>query len=120
MRSLLFQRRTVEIFRLEGPRPGAEKLRFDVGPGELLKGQAIVLEKAGHGYGDRRHDTGPAGSFLAGNGFQEEVHTYSHSHGQDCADKLPGGQAEENAFLVLAHFFRNFDFHACFLLLDMI
>lgn len=96
---------------MESPWPGAEKLRFDIGPSELFKGQAVVLEKARDGHWRRSHDAGPAGGFLVGNGFQEKVHAHSHPNSQDRTEELPGGQAEEDGFLVLAHFLGDLNFH---------
>lgn len=111
MHSLPCQRLAVDIFRLEGARPGAEDLRFEPGPGELLKGQAVVLEKAGDGHGSRRHDAGPACRLRADNVFDKEVHAHGHRHGQHRANELPGGQAEEYGLLVRPHFLGDFDFH---------
>lgn len=73
-------------------------------------GQAIVAEEPGHGHGRDSQDAHPARGLLAQHGTQQQVNAHGQSHREQGAEELPGGQAEENAFLVLAYFFGNFDF----------
>lgn len=70
-------------------------MRLDEGPGELLKGQAVVLEKARHGDGYGGDNTDPACRLLADHIFQQEIHADSRSNGQNGAEELPGGKAKE-------------------------
>ena len=88
--------------------PGVQELRFDDRPKELLKGHAVIREKARHGSGRGQHDTQPACGFLSYNIAQEQVHPSGDADGEDRAEELTGRQAEEYALLVLPDFFRDF------------
>ena len=57
--------RAVDIFRPEYPGGGVQDLGLEDGPKELPKGQAVVLEEAGHSKGGRGQDADPTGGFLA-------------------------------------------------------
>ena len=85
-------------------------LRFEEGPGKLLQGQAVVAEEARHGHRRGGQDAQPAGVFLANGRAQQQIDGNGDPHGNHGTEELPGGQAEKNAFLVLAYLFRNFDF----------
>lgn len=76
----------------------------------MLQGQAVVAEEPGHGHGRGGQDAEPACGFLADGGAEAEIDGDGDPHGDYSAEKLPGGEAEENAFLVLADFFGNFEF----------
>ncbi len=107
---LSVQHIVVEILGHKAPLPGTQDFGLDEGPQELFQGQAVVTEKASHGHGRGGQDAHPARRFLSGHAAQQQVDGYSDPHSEQGAEKLPGGQAEENAFLVLAYFFGNFDF----------
>ncbi len=68
------------------------------------------MEEARHGHRRGGQDAHPVRGFLPGHGAQQQVDGHGDPHGGQGAKELPGGQAEENAFLVLADFFGNFDF----------
>ena len=68
------------------------------------------MEEPGHGHGRGGQDAHPARGLLAQRGAQQQVGGHGDSDGKQGAEELPGGQAEENAFLMLAYFFGNFDF----------
>ena len=107
---LSVQHIVVEILGHKAPLPGAQDFRLDKSPNELLQGQAVIAEKARHGHGRGGQDAHPARGFLAQRGAQQQVGGHGDPHGEQGAEELPGGQTEENAFLVLAYFFGNFDF----------
>ena len=88
---------------------GVQELRFDDRPKELLKGHAVVREKARHSSGRGQHDAQPACSFLSYNIPQEQIHPRGDTNGKDRAEELTGRQAEEDALLVLPDFFRDFN-----------
>lgn len=96
---------------------GAKELRLDIGDGELFKRHAVVVKKAGDGHGRGEQDADPACGLLSGKAGHDEVGCDGDPHGQNGADELPPGQAEKDAFLVLAYLFRDFDFdyidHLC-------
>ena len=108
---LSVQHIVVKILGHKAPFPGAQDFGLDESPQELFQGQAVVTEKAGHGHGRGGQDAHPARRLLPGHIAQQQVDGHGDPHGEQGAEKLPGGQAEENAFLVLADFFGNFDFH---------
>ena len=92
------------------PGTGAEKFGLDKGPDELFKGHSVIAEESGHGYRCCQKQAEPACGFFSYDLMQSEINTGGDANGQSGADKLPGGQTEENGFLVLADFFWNFDF----------
>lgn len=96
---------------------GAEELRLDIGHDELFQRHAVVVKKARDGHGRGEQDADPACRLLTGEAGQDKVRCDGDPHGEDGADKLPPGQTEKDAFLVLAYLFRDFDFdyldHLC-------
>ena len=89
---------------------GVQQLRADEGQKELFKRHAVVGEKTAHGKGERRQDAHPADVAAAHDIAQAEIHAHGYQHGQEGEDKLPQGQAEEYAFLIVPDFFVDADF----------
>ena len=89
---------------------GAEELRLDIDKDKLFQRHAVVMKKARDGHGRGKQDADPACDLLPGKVGQDKVGCDGDPHGQNGADKLPPGQAEEDALLVLAYLFRDFDF----------
>ena len=89
---------------------GKQELGFDDRPKELLKGHAVVIKKARHGSGRSEDNTEPACGFLADHITQEQIRASGDADGEDRAEELTGGQAKENAFLVLSDLFWDFYF----------
>jgi len=106
----VFQQFGVQIIRFKHQSSGIQQFRADDGYEELLQRHAIVGEESAQGEWERSQDTHPARGLLAQHGTQQQVNAHGQSHREQGAEELPGGQAEENAFLVLAYFFGNFDF----------
>lgn len=94
----------------KAPGTGAEKFGLDKGPNELLKGHAVIAEESGHGHWRGQKQAEPACGFFSYDLVQSEINTGGDANSQSGTDKLPGGQAEEDSFLVLAYFFGDFDF----------
>ena len=101
----------VEVFRLEHQALGVQDLGLEPGPGQLLRCHAVVVEKTTGGKGRGAQNTHPAHLAGAQQGRQEEVQPHSCPHRQQGAEKLPGGQAKEDGFLVVPNFFVDFDFY---------
>ena len=64
----------------------------------------------------RRQQAKPACSFFSDDAAQAEIDTGRQTDGENCANKLPRGQAEKDGFPVCADFFWNFDFDMDYLL----
>ena len=69
------------------------------------------MEEPGNGNRRCHQQTQPACSFFADDAAQAEIDTSRQRDGENCTNKLPCGQAEENRFPVRADFFWNFDFY---------
>ena len=106
----LFQSLGVEVFRFEHELPWVEQLRADKSENKLFQRHAVVLKKAAQGKGKGGQYTKPADLALAHDGAQAEVHAHGHRHRQQGEDELPQGEAEEQAFLIVAHFLVDADF----------
>ena len=89
---------------------GKQELGLDDRPQELLEGHAVVIKKARHGSGRGKDNTEPACGFLANHITQEQIRDGGNADSEDRAEELTGGQAKENAFLVLSDLFRDFNF----------
>ena len=89
---------------------GKQELGLDDRPQELLKGHAVIVEKARHGSGRSQDDAEPACGFLADHVAQEKIRASGDADGKDRAEELTGRQTKENAFLVLPDLFRDFNF----------
>ena len=55
-------------------------------------------------------DTGSIGGFPANGFVQAQIDGHSNSHSEQGAEELPGREAKENGFLVLAYFLGNHNF----------
>ena len=91
--------------------PGVQQFRADERQQELFKRHAVVREKAAHGEGERRQDAHPADVAGTHDIAQAKVHAHGNQHGQQGEDKLPQGQAEENALPIVPDFFVDADFY---------
>lgn len=88
----------------------AEDFRLEPRPKHLFGGHTVVGEKAAGGKWCGTQDTHPADFFGADIRLQGKVDADSHRHSQHRADKLPRVQPEKDVFVVVADFFRYFDF----------
>ena len=88
----------------------AEDFRLEPRPQHLFGGHAMVGEKAAGGKGGGTQDAHPADFFGADIRLQGKIDADSHADRQHRADELPRVQAEKDVFVIVADFFRNFDF----------
>ena len=88
----------------------AEDFRLEPRPQHLFGGHAMVGEKAAGGKGGGTQDAHPADFFCADIRLQGKIDADSHADRQHRANKLPGVQPEKDIFVVVADFFRYFDF----------
>ena len=93
----------------------AENFGFDPRPKHLFRSHAVVGEKAAGGKRCGTQNAHPADFFGADTRLQGKVDAYCHADRQHRANKLPGVQPEKDIFVVVADFFRNFDFDTAFL-----
>ena len=92
----------------------AEDFRLEPRPKRLFGGHAVVGKKAAGGKRRGAQDAHPADFFGADIRLQGKVNADSHRHGQHRADELPRIQPEKDVFVVVADFFRYFDFYIAF------
>ena len=95
---------------LEHKALGAEDFRLEPRPQHLFGGHAMVGEKAAGGKGGGTQDAHPADFFCADIRLQGKVNAYCNPDRQHRANKLPRIQPEKDVFVVVADFFRYFDF----------
>ena len=88
----------------------AEDFRLEPRPKHLFGGHAVVGEKAAGGKRRSAQDAHPADFFCADIRLQGKVNAHRYADRQHRADELPGVQAEKDVFVVVADFFRYFDF----------
>ena len=88
----------------------AEDFRLEPRPKHLFGGHAVVGEKATNRKRRGPQDAHPADFLGADIRLQGKVNANRHRHSQHRADELPGVQAEKDVFVVVADFFRYFDF----------
>ena len=93
----------------------AEDFRLEPRPQHLFGGHAMVGEKAAGGKRRSAQNAHPADFFGADIRLQGKVDAHRHADSQHRADKLPGVQPEKDVFVVVADFFRYFDFYTAFL-----
>ena len=93
----------------------AEDFRLEPRPQHLFGGHAVVGEKAAGGKRRSAQDAHPADFFGADIRLQGKVDADSHADRQHRADKLSRVQPEKDIFMVVADFFRYFDFYTAFL-----
>lgn len=101
----------MEIVGFKPSAPGAEDFGLNNSPDKLLKGHAVVGEKASHACWGCAEYAQPTGSFFAENGAKAQIDTHGNQYGEGRAKELTDGKAEEYRFLVAADFFRNFYFY---------
>ena len=89
----------------------AEDFRLEPRPKHLLGGHAVVGEKTAGGKRRGAQDAHPADFFGANIRLQGKVDVHCHADSQHRADELPGIQPEKDVFVVVADFFRYFDFY---------
>ena len=94
----------------------AEDFRLEPRPQHLFGGHAVVGEKTAGGKGRGTQNAHPADFFGADIRLQGKIDADSHADRQHRANKLPGVQPEKDIFVVVADFFRYFDFDTAFLL----
>lgn len=88
----------------------AEDFRLEPSPKHLFGGHAVIGEEPAGGKGCRTQDAHPADFLGANIRLQGKVNAYCNTDRQHRANKLPGVQAEKDVFMVVADFFRYFDF----------
>ena len=88
----------------------AEDFRLEPCPKHLFGGHTVVGEKAAGGKRRSAQDAHPADFFCADIRLQGKVNAYCNADRQHRANKLPGVQAEKDVFVIVADFFRYFDF----------
>ena len=93
----------------------AEDFRLEPRPQHLFGGHAVIGEKTAGGKRRGAQDAHPADFLGANIRLQGKVDAHRHANGQHRANKLPGVQAEKDVFVVVADFFRYFDFYTAFL-----
>ena len=93
----------------------AEDFRLEPRPKHLFGGHAVVAEKATGGKRRGTQDAHPADFFRVDIRLQGKVDAYCHADRQHRANKLPRIQPEKDIFVVVADFFRYFDFYTAFL-----
>lgn len=94
----------------------AEDFRLEPRPKHLFGGHAVVGEKTAGGKGRGTQNAHPADFFCADIRLQGKVNAYCNTDRQHRANKLPRVQPEKDIFMVVADFFRYFNFYTAFLL----
>ena len=92
----------------------AENFRLEPCPKHLLGGHAVIGEKAAGGKRRGTQDAHPADFFGSDIRLQGKVDAHRHANGQHRANKLPCVQPEKDVFVIVADFFRYFDFYKAF------
>ena len=105
----------VVTVRFEHEFLGAEDFRFEPRPQHLFGGHAVVGEKAAGGKRRGTQNAHPADFFGADIRLQGKIDAHGHANGQHRADELSRVQPEKDVFVVVADFFRYFDFYTAFL-----
>ena len=88
----------------------AEDFRLEPRPQHLFSGHAVVGKKTAGGKGRGTQNAHPADFFGADIRLQGKVDAYCNADRQHRANKLPRIQPEKDVFVVVADFFRYFDF----------
>ena len=94
----------------------AEDFRLEPRPKHLFGGHTVVGEKATSRKRRGPQDAHPADFLGADIRLQGKVNAHRYADLQHRANKLPGVQAEKDVFVIVADFFRYFDFYTAFLL----
>ena len=93
----------------------AEDFRLEPRPQHLFGGHAVVGEKTAGGKRRSAQDAHPADFLGANIRLQGKVDAYCHADRQHRANKLPRIQPEKDVLVIIADFFRYFDFYTAFL-----
>ena len=93
----------------------AEDFRLEPRPKHLFGGHAVVGEKTTSRKRRSAQDAHPADFFGADIRLQGKVNAYCNTDRQHRADELPRIQPEKDILMVVADFFRYFDFYTAFL-----
>ena len=88
----------------------AEDFRLEPRPQHLFGGHAVVGKKTAGGKGRGTQNAHPADFFGADIRLQGKVNAYCNTDRQHRANELPRIQPEKDVFVVVADFFRYFDF----------
>ena len=88
----------------------AEDFRLEPRPQHLFGGHAMVGEKAAGGKRRSAQNAHPADFFGADIRLQGKVNAHRYADRQHRTDELPRVQAEKDVFVIVADFFRYFDF----------
>ena len=92
----------------------AENFGFHPRPKHLFGSHAVVGEKPAGGKGRGTQNAHPADFSGADIWLQGKVDAYCNADRQHRANKLPRIQPEKDVFVVVADFFRYFDFYTAF------
>ena len=88
----------------------AENFGLEPSPKHLFGGHTVVGKEPTGGKRRGTQNAHPADFFGADIRLQGKVNAHSHADRQHRANKLPGVQPEKDIFVVVADFFRYFDF----------
>ena len=94
---------------------GAEDFRLEPCPKHLFGGHTVVSKESTGGKGCGTQNAHPANFFGADIRLQGKVDAHCHADRQHRANKLPRIQPEKDVFVIVADFFRYFDFYTVFL-----
>ena len=92
-----------------------EDFRLEPRPKHLFGGHAVVGEKTTSRKRRGAQNAHPADFFGSDIRLQGKVDADRYADRQHRANKLPGVQAEKDVFVIVADFFRYFDFYTAFL-----
>ena len=92
----------------------AEDFRLEPRPKHLFGGHAVIGEEPAGGKGCGAQNAHPANFFGADIRLQGKVNAYCNADRQHRANKLPRIQPEKDVFVVVADFFRYFNFYTAF------
>ena len=92
----------------------AEDFRLEPRPQHLFGGHAVVGEKAAGGKRRSAQDAHPTDFLGADIRLQGKVNAHRYADRQHRADELPRVEPEKDVFVVVADFFRYFDFYKAF------
>ena len=93
----------------------AENFRLEPRPKHLFGGHTVVGEEPAGGKRCSAQDAHPANFLGANIRLQGKIDADSHADRQHRANKLPRVQPEKDVFVIVADFFRYFDFYSAFL-----
>lgn len=92
----------------------AEDFRLEPCPKYLFGGHTVVSKETAGGKGRGTQNAHPADFFCADIRLQGKVNAYCNTDRQHRANELPRIQPEKDVFVVVADFFRYFNFYTAF------